>query len=240
MTYRDWVKVASVDFQSLSLDEQLAGIESMRKEAFRRQKSFQRAKVRSPALNGLEASLEHIGVDLDEPFKLKRFGQESQFNTIVHTFDRLASFLDGSKETSTLAGARAVERRQDIAIFGSYTRKGKEVARRRMTAEQREKFWDVLESLKQDVRTELLGRGWYLSGTRNLATLWVTEWKNLSFDEQMKKAWEFMEAQLTTLPPLPKSISRDGEEARREAAYVSFKARVAAAREARTDRRRKR
>lgn len=62
-------------------------------------------------------------------------------NYLIAELQAYYGFLNA--QSSTVSGIREIDRQQDIRLFGSYTRGGREVAKHRMTDDERVKFWEL-------------------------------------------------------------------------------------------------
>ena len=71
-------------------------------------------------------------------------------DNVAHMSQLFTQLVDALQaETSTVAGAERVEKKQDVQLFGAYYQKRRgrtvEVAKRRMTGNERKKFWDAYD-----------------------------------------------------------------------------------------------
>ena len=131
-----YAKLKSMDASEISKLNQKDAAEMLRqfREKFRyRQKAFDRAgkNVYSPALEKMEGYYERNGVQSPETMNVNRIRSE-----LFH----IQEFFNA--KTGDVKGAREVMREQDARIFGTNERG---TPLKRMTIEERTKFWSVYE-----------------------------------------------------------------------------------------------
>lgn len=130
-----YAKIKSMSATELSKLDTREAAELLRqfREKFRfRQKAFQRAKsVYSPALEKMEQYYERNGVQSTETMNVNKIRSE---------LFQIQDFFKA--RTSDVKGARQVMREQDERIFGLNERGN---PARRMTVEERTKFWQVYD-----------------------------------------------------------------------------------------------
>ena len=131
-----YAKIKSMGATEISKMNQQQAAEMLRqfREKFRyRQKAFDRAgkNVYSPALEKMEGYYDRNGVQSPESMNVNRIRSE-----LFH----IQEFFNS--KTADVKGAREVMREQDARIFGTNDR-GSPV--KRMTIEERTKFWSVYE-----------------------------------------------------------------------------------------------
>lgn len=131
-----YAKIKSMDATEISKLSQKEAAEMLRqfREKFRyRQKAFDRAgkNVYSPALEKMEGYYDRNGVQSPESMNVNRIRSE-----LFH----IQEFFNS--KTSDVKGAREVMREQDARIFGTNDRGA---PAKRMTIEERTKFWSVYE-----------------------------------------------------------------------------------------------
>lgn len=131
-----YAKLKSMDASEISKLNQKDAAEMLRqfREKFRyRQKAFDRAgkNVYSPALEKMEDYYDRNGVQSPEAMNVNRIRSE-----LFH----IQEFFNS--KTADVKGARKVMREQDARIFGTNERGA---PLKRMTIEERTKFWSVYE-----------------------------------------------------------------------------------------------
>lgn len=131
-----YAKLKSMEASEISKLSQKDAAEMLRqfREKFRyRQKAFDRAgkNVYSPALEKMEGYYERNGVQSPETMNVNRIRSE-----LFH----IQEFFNS--KTADVKGAREVMREQDARIFGTSERG---TPLKRMTIEERTKFWSVYE-----------------------------------------------------------------------------------------------
>lgn len=131
-----YAKLKSMEASEISKLSQKDAAEMLRqfREKFRyRQKAFDRAgkNVYSPALEKMEGYYERNGVQSPETMNVNRIRSE-----LFH----IQEFFNS--KTGDVKGAREVMREQDARIFGTSERG---TPLKRMTIEERTKFWSVYE-----------------------------------------------------------------------------------------------
>lgn len=131
-----YARIKSMEASEISKLSQKEAAEMLRqfREKFRyRQKAFDRAgkNVYSPALEKMESYYERNGV---------RSPDSMNVNKIRSELFQIQDFFKA--ETADVKGARKVMRDQDARIFGT-NEKGQPL--KRMTIEERTKFWSVYE-----------------------------------------------------------------------------------------------
>lgn len=131
-----YAKLKSMDATEISKLNQKEAAEMLRqfREKFRyRQKAFDRAgkNVYSPALEKMEDYYDRNGVQSPEAMNVNRIRSE-----LFH----IQEFFNS--KTADVKGAREVIREQDARIFGTNERG---TPLKRMTIEERTKFWSVYE-----------------------------------------------------------------------------------------------
>lgn len=130
-----YAKIKSMSATELSkLDTQQAAelLRQFREKYRYREKAFQRAKsVYSPALEKMQQYYERNGVQSTETMNVNKLRSE---------LFQIQDFFKA--KTSDVKGARQVMREQDERIFG-LNEKG--APARRMTLEERTKFWEVYD-----------------------------------------------------------------------------------------------
>lgn len=131
-----YAKLKSMDATEISKLNQKDAAEMLRqfREKFRyRQKAFDRAgkNVYSPALEKMEDYYDRNGVQSPETMNVNRIRSE-----LFH----IQEFFNS--KTADVKGAREVMREQDARIFGTNERG---TPLKRMTIEERTKFWSVYE-----------------------------------------------------------------------------------------------
>lgn len=131
-----YVKIKSMEASEISKLSQKEAAEMLRqfREKFRyRQKAFARAgkNVYSPALEKMESYYERNGVQSPDSMNVNKIRSE---------LFQIQDFFKA--ETADVKGARKVMRDQDARIFGT-NEKGQPL--KRMTVEERTKFWSVYE-----------------------------------------------------------------------------------------------
>lgn len=132
LTYK---QLKTMSFEELNTKDTVKGAELLKqfREKFRfREKAFQRAKsVYSPALEKMQEYYERNGVQSPETMNINKIRSE---------LFQLQDFFKA--KTADVKGARQVMREQDERIFG-LNEKG--APARRMTLEERTKFWEVYD-----------------------------------------------------------------------------------------------
>lgn len=131
-----YAKIKSMDASEISKLDRKHAAELLRqfREKFRyRQKAFDRAgkNVYSPAMEKMEGYYERNGVQSPDSMNINRIRSE-----LFH----IQEFFNS--KTADVKGAREVMREQDARIFGINERG---TPNRRMTIEERTKFWSVYE-----------------------------------------------------------------------------------------------
>lgn len=131
-----YAKIKSMEASEISKLSQKEAAEMLRqfREKFRyRQKAFSRAgkNVYSPALEKMESYYDRNGVQSPDSMNVNKIRSE-----LFHIQDFFKS------DTADVKGARKVMRDQDARIFGT-NEKGQPL--KRMTIEERTKFWSVYE-----------------------------------------------------------------------------------------------
>ena len=131
-----YAKIKSMGASEISKLDQKQAAEMLRqfREKFRfRQKAFDRAgkNVYSPALEKMESYYDRNGVQSPDSMNVNRIRSE-----LFH----IQEFFNA--KTADVKGAREVMRDQDVRIFGTND-KGQPL--KRMTIEERTKFWSVYE-----------------------------------------------------------------------------------------------
>jgi len=141
VTY-DYIKNLDPAFiGGLSKSEALDLLRKIRAKYNTRAKQLEKvsSSVYSPALAGMEDFYERVGKKA--PSKMTR-------NQILNEIFNLQGFFQA--ESSTVAGARKIQREQDIRIFGE-TPSGR--PKKRMTLKQREKFWSIYNEFISTFKT---------------------------------------------------------------------------------------
>lgn len=131
-----YAKIKSMEASEISKLSQKEAADMLRqfREKFRyRQKAFDRAgkNVYSPALEKMESYYDRNGVQSPDSMNVNKIRSE-----LFHIQDFFKS------DTADVKGARKVMRDQDARIFGT-NEKGQPL--KRMTIEERTKFWSVYE-----------------------------------------------------------------------------------------------
>lgn len=133
ITYAKLKSMTASEISKLSQKEAAEMLRQFREKFRYREKAFDRAgkNVYSPALEKMESYYERNGVQSPETMNVNRIRSE-----LFH----IQEFFNS--KTADVKGAREVMREQDARIFGTNERG---TPLRRMTIEERTKFWSVYE-----------------------------------------------------------------------------------------------
>lgn len=139
-TLSDILKMGAEDIGQLTNNQLKRILVEAEKETRRRVNIISRAGRYSWAAKSY-FDVDTIRENWDERYPSKTNYADKKRNFLIAKLQAYYGFLNA--QSSTVKGIREVDRQQDIRLFGSYTRGGREVAKHRMTDEERVKFWEL-------------------------------------------------------------------------------------------------